>query len=340
MKNKMTWCAVLALLAAACLLGSMLANSAAEGTEVPLSYPEGGLSDSIFVSQNGTYQKNGALPATRELSGIPFQVDLPAGTSAVVGRGVIVKASDDLFAFVSEHDPSEGAGEVILREFPRAVLSDYDERYTYAEEKRSEEGYLNGYDVRYLFSSLVIANEEGAAKCHFAAYDVVLPDGETSENVTIAFVTTGQDEESLKRCKAWLDATLKTLRRSDGTERKAEAESAGGGEEKAAIRGDYSGLLEEGDEDACFVTFAPDREYGDMCVSVTAKRAVSGSSATLYAPDGRVLARCGEMGGDAMWALRAGKAGPGDGTFVLKVTRYSEYESLTVGMTDAGGDGE
>lgn len=341
MKKKLLIGGALLTLAFLCLALLVLADGAAAGRTQALSYPEGGLSDSIFVSQNGTYQKSDYLPVTRELSGIPFLVDLPRGTSATVGGAVIVKASQDLFAFVSEHDPSEGAAEVILREFPKAVMSDYDERFTYAEEKVSEEGYLNGHEVRYSFSRLVIANEAGAVTSHYAAYDVVRPGEGTQESVLIAFVTTGQDDKSLKSAKAWLDATLRTLRRDEKLEKrraseKKAADGAASGQLKA---GSYDSLLEDGDEDARFVPFTVERACENLCVRVSAARPVTGSSITLYSPEGRILARAAETGGDATWLLYGGRAAAG-GTYVLKVTKYSEFEELCVGYADAGGGDE
>lgn len=338
MKKKIALFFAFVFLALACLMLSIRAGRLASERVRELVYPAGGLSDSIFVSQNGSYQKSDYLSVTRELSGIPFYVDLPRGTSASIGHAVIVKASDDLFAFVSEHDPAIGIQEVILREFPKAVMSDYDEGFTYAEEKKGESGYLNGYEVRYSFSKLVIANKVGAVTCHFAAYDVVCPKEEVEENVTIAFVTTVQDSEHFSRCKAWLDAAIKTLRSDEKLEREITpaAKDAKGMETEGLLKS-YESLVEEGDVDACFIPFTVTAEQENLCVRITAARSVPDSAVTLYSPEGRVLARAQEMESDATWILYGGEVLSGGGTFILKVTRYSEYEDLTIGYADAGG---
>jgi len=191
-----------------------------------LVYPEGTLSDSLFVSQNNSYTKNSSLPNAHAFHTVPYYVDVMAGNEASVGDGSIIQASEDIFIYLSEYNPAEENAEgIMLEEFPSALLIDYNPIYTYSQKLKSQTGYINGFETEYLFNMITVSNGEISRTAYVAAYDLISIENTEVENyphIMMAVITTNADSQSFAICKNVLDAMALTVRYDDKLAKKIE----------------------------------------------------------------------------------------------------------------------
>ncbi len=276
-----------------------------------LAYPEGGLSDSLFVQQNNSYTKNDALPVTFAFNTLPYYIDTMKGSQANVGQGWIIQASDSVFIFLSEYnDTNNDTGEdVILREFPSAILIDYDPVYTYTQQIKSQNGYINGFEAEYSFDMITVSNGKNARTCYYAAYDLKRINEQDHDHMLVAVVTTTADSQSFTVCKNALDAMARSIRYDEKLNKKIEEakkeqlekeqveqaaskslqetsqESEGSGSnpyikpstvnhpdeliQHRVYDYNFDSLVEETDEDAKFVPLTVEKNYSDMYIYFT-----------------------------------------------------------------------
>ena len=84
------------------------------GKPVPLAYPESGLSDDIFDSQNTEYLPNEQLSVPYAFKELPYYIDVVDGRCADVGTGHLVYGSEEITFFFSEFHKSENPHDFVL----------------------------------------------------------------------------------------------------------------------------------------------------------------------------------------------------------------------------------
>lgn len=195
-------------------------HNASLSQTVFIQYPEGTLSDSLFVSQNNTYTENQALPVEYDFERIPFSIDLPSGSSANVGNGTIVKVNEQFMIYISEHDANTNAQTLFLSEFPTAIMMNYSPLYTYAQTQTSQSGYINGSSADYEFDLINISDGAKNIPAYAAMYDITQLEKEEYESkIIVAAITTNTDNDSLASTKALIDAIMLTFRYNENLDR-------------------------------------------------------------------------------------------------------------------------
>ena len=316
-----------------------------------LVYPEGTLSDSLFVSQNNTYTANDSFPNKTAFRRVPYYIDLPSGTLASVGQGSIVQLSDSIYVFISEYEQGD-AESVILSEFPSALLIDYDPLYTYSQRLKEQTGYINGFSASYIFDMISVSNGTAVKTAYLAAYDLSGVEDEESQNhIVVSVITTNIDSGSFAHIKLILDTITLTVRydqklsMEQEKSRKTEEESA---EEptKEDSRPEeseppespqsYNDLVTEYDYDARVIPISITKTYGDLFINILTDHYIEESEMTLYGPslepigekvlseDGlTVQFQVGEITEEML------------GDYVLKVTYYGDYLDFQLQVGDA-----
>lgn len=313
-----------------------------------LVYPEGNLSDSLFVSQNNTYTANDSLPNKTAFQNLPYYIDLPEGTFAKVGQGSIVQLNDSIYVYISEY--SQGDAEtVLLSEFPSALLIDYDPLYTYSQRLKDQSGYINGFSASYLFDMISVSNGVLVKTAYLAAYD--LYDAEEEGNhIVVSVITTDIDSGSFANAKLILDTITYTVRydqklsnaqEKGRTEENDKEETAGEeshSEENDTQKSskDYNDLVTEGDYDARVIPISITKTYGDLFINIITDQYHEESEMVLYSPDldpigEMVLSEDGLMTQFQVGAVTEEMLGE----YVLKVTYYGDYLNFQLQVGDA-----
>lgn len=345
-KNKV-WMVVLIPLALIFFSLYILTSEYARKAEDVLVYPEGDLSDSLFVAQNTAYVQNGALSQKYALSSMPYTVDVPSGTSASVGNGCVVQATTSLYVYITYHDTDLDAERVMLEEFPQSLMIDYDPAYTYTRQLVCQSGFTNGFSVDYFFDMLSVSNGSVAKNGYVAAYDIADPYGDGGGDILICVITTETDNVAFANAKSILDAIILTVQYDQKMDRQISRQTAreeDGQEDTASLQEeetgggvyDFASLVNEGDVDARFIPFTIDHPYADMFVNCKYDKPVEGSSITLYSPD-KVRIGDAVQSGDGLTIQFQVGAVTEDmlGVYVVKITQYARYTGLSLEVGDA-----
>jgi len=329
----------------------VLASEYAKNAGDILVYPEGNLSNSLFVAQNTAYVQNSALTQKYALSNLPYTLDVPDGTRANIGNGCVIKAAENLYVYITCHDTDVDAERAMLGEFPKSLMMDYDPAYTYTQQFVCQSGYTNGFSVDYFFDMLSVSNGLIAKYGYAAAYDIEDPYGDGRGNILICVVTTEAENMAFASAKSILDAIILTVQYDQKMDRQMSQQAANGGqEEQEEIRAqetessggayDFSSLVSDGDVDARFIPFTIDHPYADMFVNCRYDKPVDGSAMTLYGPDKLEVGSIVISDDGLTTQFQVGPVTEGMlGVYVIKVTHYAKYTGLSLEVGDAA-DGQ
>lgn len=325
----------------------VLASEYAKSAGDVMVYPEGNLSNSLFVAQNTVYVQNSALSQRYALSSMPYTLDVPDGTSANVGNGCVIQATESLYVYITCHDADADAERVMLGEFPQSLMIDFDPAYTYTQQLVSQAGYTNGFSVDYFFDMLSVSNGSAAKNGYVAAYDIIDPYGDGRGNILICVVTTQFDNVAFASTKSILDAIILTIQYDQKMDRQMSQQISSAvqeeqEEEREQDTGhgggtyDFASLVDEGDVDARFIPFTIDHPYADMFVNCKYDKLVEGSTMTLYGPD---KLKVGNIVMSADGLTTQFQVGPVSenmlGVYVVKITHYAKYTGLSLEVGDA-----
>lgn len=351
---------IFAMLALVCFIAYSLIVQYLLGQQTILIYPDGNLSDSLFVSQNNTYTQSDALPNKTAFNGVPYYVDIPNGTIANVGEGRIVQVNDSVYIYISEFSAGKDAESVILDEFPSALLIDYDPLYTYSQQLKSQTGYINGFAAKYMFDMISVSNGSVVKTAYVAFYDLASADDEALNHILVGVVTTSADTASFVNVKMVLDTVTLTVRydsfleseqrkqeklQKDEDIQKPEEESKPEEdlssddktikEESTKVRS-YKDLITEDDYDARVTPIPITKTYGDMFINIVTDRRIEDSEITLYSPSFEIVGEKVVSEDGLTTQFQLGEITEDMfGDYVLKVTNYGEYSKLSVQVGDA-----
>ena len=208
-----------------------------EETPTPIVYPESGLSDNLFVSQNSKYVENEGLQNPYAFPDVPYYIDMPKGDTADVGSGHIVYGNDNLCFFISEIDDEENPHDAVLSQYPPVVYINYSQQSSYSQTVKEDYGYINGLTARYFVDHLLISTgvNTSARSAYVIGYCIDLND-DSDWNIIVSVATTLESTESFADCKALLDTIMYTVRYDETLDKKQndEREKAAREAEKAA----------------------------------------------------------------------------------------------------------
>lgn len=325
----------------------ILASEYAKSAGDAMVYPDGNLSNSLFVAQNIIYVQNSALTQKYALSSMPYTLDVPAGIRAYVGNGCVIQATGSLYVYITCHDAEVDAERAMLGEFPKSLMIDYDPVYTYTQQLASQTGYTNGFSVDYFFDMLTVSNGSVAKTGYVAAYDIADPYGDGRGDVLICVITTETDNVAFASAKSILDAIILTVQYDQKMDKQMSQQAANVAEEEPEeVSGpetgqnggtyDFASLVGDDDVDARFIPFVVDHPYADMFVNCRYDKLVEDSAMTLYGPDKQKIGDTVISGDGLTTQFQVGPV-TGDmlGVYVVKITRYARYSGLSLEVGDA-----
>ncbi|MBQ4197874.1 MAG: hypothetical protein II659_08540, partial [Bacteroidales bacterium] len=79
---------------------------------------------------------------------VPYLVDVPNGSGAKIGTGMIYQLSNSFFAYVTEYTDQYDVQDVITAQFPVALLINYIPESTLVTVNVERQGYINGFKAK------------------------------------------------------------------------------------------------------------------------------------------------------------------------------------------------
>lgn len=184
-----------------------------DDTPIPVRYPDSGLSDNLFVSQNSQYVPNETLPVQYSFQDVPYIIDLKEGDTADVGTGHIVYGNDNVCFYISQIGDTKSPHEAVLEQYPQVVYINYSQSDSYAQTVKEDHGYLNGLEATYFVDHLLIStgSTQSARSAYVLGYCIDLGE-EHAYNVIVSIATTLEGTDAFETCKELLDTLVYTLR--------------------------------------------------------------------------------------------------------------------------------
>ena len=205
-----------------------LAKSVALANEVvEVVYPDGGLSDNLFVSQNSVYAPDESLPIAYEFADVPYIIDLPNANTADVGSGHIVQINDTMVVYIAQVPGSVDVHAAVLSQYPKVVYLNYSKDNSYSMTVKEQSGYLNGLPTTYFVDHLLISTGQGAdAKNAYVLGYCFWPETDTGDKILVSIATIEESTENFANCKQLLDILAYTTRYDEKLDKNQKDERA------------------------------------------------------------------------------------------------------------------
>lgn len=190
-----------------------------------ISYPKGTLTESLFESQNNEYIPDERLAKTYAFSTAPYLIDVYDKPEAKVGNGSIIQMEDDTYSYITEYESGKTPKDVLLSEFPPALLINFDPSHTVYETLESQAGYINGFMASYFFNTFSISNGDSVVTAYSVGYELIQTQNPQAPHFIVAVATTRASTSHFANCKAAVDIMVNTLRYDEKLEKDQQKET-------------------------------------------------------------------------------------------------------------------
>ena len=187
----------------------MMVSAAYTPSADELYYPQGSLSDSIFVGQNNIYTPNPSLTQLHTCSQVPYYIDLPESKGATIGSGTVYQLGSTTFAYISEYPDYENIHDIICSQFPAALLVNYIPEETKVKMVVDKLGFINGFSAEYIVEYIQVADAKKQMTAVLMGYDLVIQDEFFEETrLFVGIGTTQYDNTTGDNCATLLDMIM------------------------------------------------------------------------------------------------------------------------------------
>lgn len=183
-----------------------------------LVYPESGLSQSIFDSQNTKYRQIDNYTRTDTFTMCPYSYDIAdADMARVSDYGRIYKVSDSMYFYTTEYKKEENIDTIMRNELSQAVMVDSNKEMTAVDNIIHDEGYLNGFKADYLIDSMTVTNGTRTVCVYITGYILTITDKEDDHGyrMFVGVMSGGNDTDTYAAGKEIVDSVIGTYRFSD-----------------------------------------------------------------------------------------------------------------------------
>lgn len=332
---------------------------AVAGTEeevAAIEYPEGELTQSIFVEQNNNYTENESLTLAYTFEDLPYMIDVFDTTAAVIGNGSIYQLSDTMFIYLSQYDDSTDYLNMLASEFPPALLITYVPESTKALIQKESTGFINGFEATYFADELYVTDGEAETTASLLGYAIDISDASyAGNNMIVAVGTTACDQETIDNCSTILSTVMKTLRYDEDLDNELKAAKETDEEEETEDLTDESEKIEideeilenvEENDDSTSETLSYDEDiytvdinvpynYTNFSVSISWDNSYTDAVLELFLPDGQSYCSPALQSDNvATFALPSAEAG----TYTLRVKGYENMGNIYTGAINGEAD--
>lgn len=180
-----------------------------------LVYPDSGLSQSIFDSQNTKYNSNPNYTKTASFSNCPYSYDIAPTDSAKVSElGKIYRISDSMYFYTTEYKKDENIESILRNELSQAVMVDSNSSMTAIDNYVYDEGYLNGFKADYYIDGMTVTNGSRTVSVYITGYALTItdPSYDHGYKMFIGVMAGGNDTDTYADGKSIVDSVVGTFR--------------------------------------------------------------------------------------------------------------------------------
>lgn len=221
-KSKKVLIGMLAVLGVMLWILVYVLNVANRGRPENVQYPPSGLTKSIFDSQNTYYTEQSYLEETYSLTNLPYTLDMPVAVRADVGEGCVYYVPGKVHIYLLEILKTESETSYIKEEFGKAVMIDSIKEKSILQNSYTDEGYLNGFAVKYLVDTLSVTNGVETAHAYMTVYRLIT-DNAYDHDFLIAVATLEESSGNYVACKEWMDGIIGSFQYSSKLEEAIES---------------------------------------------------------------------------------------------------------------------
>lgn len=163
------------ILAVFCILFYILLCFVPNKEEIVVELPGGGLSQSVFDSQNMEYVSVNGFDEVHSFEKIPFTIDTVSGQRADIGDGAVY-ASAPYYFYYSEIKHNEDMEDTVKKELTDVLVLSADSSLTQIECIKEESGYVNGCEAIYYLLKVSVNSEKEPVEAYLSIYRLHIND--------------------------------------------------------------------------------------------------------------------------------------------------------------------
>lgn len=190
----------------------------------PVYMPNGGLSRSIFDSQNQTYKSEEAFTVKNSFQNVPYTIDTVEGQKAVVGNASVYEHAPYYF-YYSEIRQEVGMEEALKNELSSILLINADPRETQLDVLHEEKGFVNGCNANFYIIKITAREKEVQDIKYIALYRLHLDDSlyETEWDMLVGCLSEDYSTEGLSALQMLSFSSIGSLQYDENAKKRIEA---------------------------------------------------------------------------------------------------------------------
>ena len=168
----------------------------------PFEAPASGLSQSLFVAQNSSYEENSSYPLEYNFGSVPYKCNAPRLTYIKLGNGIVMNNDSYWFYYLTEAD-NDKIEEAFIDELSYAVLATADVSKTEFVAAGTDRGFFNGFDVVYMAGRFTVSDENRTIETYTLSY--IFPVENTGRSAVMTMLYPGKRtaENNMWRLQEW-----------------------------------------------------------------------------------------------------------------------------------------
>ena len=208
-----------------CLLFYLILAFFEKEAEIPVSMPNGGLSSSIFDSQNQTYKSESAFQARHTFLHVPYTIDTVEGQKVMVGNGSVYEHAPYYF-YYSELAPDADIVEVLKEELSSVLLFRAKPQHTKVEVLHKEQGFVNGCSAIFYMLRITATDGENLQTKYMALYRLHLDPSvyETEWEMLVGCMSQDYSTEGFLALQTLSYSSIGSLKLDEKAQKRIEAE--------------------------------------------------------------------------------------------------------------------
>lgn len=144
-------------------------------------FPDSGLSDSIFDSQNMEYVENENFTNTYMFVNEPYKIDTIQTSSATIDTGCVYDSGDYYF-YYAEVKKTDSTRDVVKEQFSKVLKYDASAKDSTITALNSDSGFINGFSAEYSLYCISVNDTESPQNAYMICYRLIIADSDDFED--------------------------------------------------------------------------------------------------------------------------------------------------------------
>ena len=209
---------ILGIVFAALIIFILILDANKPPEEEVIEIPEGGLSESLFDSQNPDYVKSESFPRTVELTHMPYTYDTIDEDGAVVGTGTIYQAGD-YYLYVAEVPKNVRTSTEVTDQFSKALKIDASTDTAGFVNLKQNTGFINGHGAEYEVDYVSVQDGRTLSGAYILCYRLEIEEEPKECDLIVGCATVNGTNADLQNCQAIANALVYTVQYDEELDR-------------------------------------------------------------------------------------------------------------------------